>query len=532
MEKMIKNPVLPGYHPDPSIVRVDDDYYIAVSTFEWFPGVQIYHSKDLANWELKSYALTRSSQLNMLGNLNSGGVWAPCLTYSDGLFYLIFTDVKSRKGAFKDTHNYLVTAENIEGPWSDPIYLNSSGFDPSLFHDEDGRKWLVNMVWDHRKGKNPFGGIALQEYSPDEQKLVGPIRHIFKGTALGKTEAPHLYKRNGYYYLLTAEGGTEYGHAATMARSRSLFGPYEVDPTNPVLTSDKEKTDQLQKAGHGCLVETQSGEWYMAHLCGRPVIDDKCILGRETAIQKCYWTEDNWLRIKNGPNPSNEVEAPDLPVFSAKQLPNRDDFDETEHTLYWNALRRSFEEPWYSLTDRKGHLRLIGQESMNSFHRQSMMMRRLEHFHAEAETMVEFQPDNFQQMAGLIIYYDTEDYVYLRVTEDEEKGKCIGIIETKHGNYDELLDKDIPVTEDSPVYMKAVINRHLLQFYYTTDKDEWKEIGELIDIGHLSDDDSDYVRFTGTFVGMAVQDLSGQNKHADFDYFDYRITDEQKGEIK
>ncbi|KAB8127843.1 glycoside hydrolase family 43 protein [Gracilibacillus oryzae] len=517
----ILNPVLPGYHPDPSIVRVNDDYYIAVSTFEWFPGVQIYHSKDLVNWELKSYALTRSSQLNMLGNLNSGGVWAPCLTYSDGMFYLIFTDVKSRKGAFKDTHNYLVTAENIEGPWSEPIYLNSSGFDPSLFHDDDGRKWLVNMIWDHRKGTNSFAGIALQEYSPEEQKLIGPIRNIFRGTVLGKTEAPHIYKRNGYYYLLTAEGGTEYNHAATMARSPSLFGPYEVDPTNPILTSDQKAPDQLQKAGHGCLVEAQNGEWYMAHLCGRPVVEDKCILGRETAIQKCYLTEDNWLRVVDGPDPSNEVEAPDLPVFQPDQLSNHDDFDKPQLKLYWNALRRTFEEPWFSLTERPGYLRLYGQESMNSFHRQSMLMRRLEHFHVDIETVVEFDPENFQQMAGLMVYYDTEDYVYLRVTTHEDFGKCIGIIETKHGNYDELLDQDIAITTDTPIYLKARIDRHLLQFYFTTVEKEWIKLGDPIDIGHLSDDDSDYVRFTGTFVGIAAQDISGQRKHADFDYFHY-----------
>ncbi len=521
--KMIQNPVLLGFNPDPSILRVEDNYYIAVSTFEWFPGVQIYHSRDLVNWELIGYPLTRSSQLNMLGNLNSGGVWAPCLSYSDGTYYLIFTDVKSRKGAFKDTHNYLVTAESITGPWSDPIYLNSSGFDPSLFHDEDGKKWLVNMIWDHRKGTNSFAGIALQEYSVKEQKLVGPIRNIFKGTELRKTEAPHVYKRNGYYYLLTAEGGTEYDHAATMARSRSLFGPYEVDPMNPILTSDKSDEDQLQKAGHGCLVETQNGEWYMAHLCGRPVIDKKCILGRETAIQKCYWTDDDWLRIENGPNPSKEVPAPDLPVSEAVTIPLHDDFNEETLALHWNALRRTFEEKWYSLKDRPGYLRLYGEESMNSFHRQSMVMRRLEHFQVELETSVEFEPENFQQMAGLMIYYDTEDHVYLRITEHETLGKCIGIIETKYGSYDELLEKDIALPNDQPIYLKAVIHDHLLQFYYRLDTDEWQQIGEKIDIGHLSDDDSDYVRFTGTFVGMAAQDLSGQHKKADFDYFNYNI---------
>ncbi|WP_114351154.1 glycoside hydrolase family 43 protein [Saliterribacillus persicus] len=521
----IQNPVLPGYHPDPSILRVEDDYYIAVSTFEWFPGVQIYHSKDLVNWELLPYPLNRKSQLNMKGNVNSGGVWAPCLSYDNGLFYLIYTDVKSRQGAFKDTHNYLVTASNIEGPWSEPIYMNSSGFDPSLFHDDDGRKWFVNMIWDHRKGTNSFAGIALQEYSVKEQKLVGPIQNIFKGSELGLTEAPHLYKKNGYYYLLTAEGGTWYTHAATMARSKSLCGPYEIDPTNPILTGDKKKTDQLQKAGHGSLVETQNGEWYMAHLCGRPVIEDKCILGRETAIQKCYWTDDDWIRVEGGPDPSLKVEAPDLPAFEAKKIPNKDPFDEKNLRLYWNSLRRTFEGNWFSLTERPGYLRLYGQESMSSFHHQSMIMRRLEHFNTELETVVEFEPENFQQMAGLMLYYDTNDHVYLRITDHEEKGKCIGIIETKYGKYDELLEEDIVLPKEKKVYLKAEINRHLVQFYFKVEEGDWQIIGEKIDIGHLSDDDAEYIRFTGTFVGMAAQDLSGQQKHADFDFFNYKVID-------
>src|SRR5690625_5151593 len=427
MNKIV-NPVLPGYHPDPSMLRVGDDYYIAFSTFEWFPGVPIYHSKDMINWRLLTYPLTRESQLNMIGNINSGGVWAPCLSYSDGTFYLIFTDVKSRKGAFKDTHNYLVTAENIEGRWSDPIYLNSSGFDPSLFHDEDGRKWLLNMIWDFRKGTNSFAGIALQEYSVSEQKLVGPVRNIFKGSKIKLTEAPHLYKRKGYYYLVTAEGGTWYRHAVTVARSQSLFGPYEIDPTNPILTSNQDDLSQLQKAGHGSFVETQNGEWYIAHLCGRPVVDKKCILGRETAIQKCYWTEDNWIRVEGGNTPKWEVEAPNLPEYQFQQENNYDDFSSQTFKKYWNSLRRPFSEDWVSLSDRSGYLRLKGGESMSSFHHQSLLARMLESFEAEFETAIEYNPTNFQQMAGLLAYYDTDDYVYLRVTHHEELGKCLGII--------------------------------------------------------------------------------------------------------
>src|SRR5690625_2449086 len=193
----------------------------------------------------------------------------------------------------------------------------------------------------------------------EEKALVGPKTNIFKGTHLGLTEAPHLYKKDGYYYLVTAEGGTGYEHAVTIARSKSLAGPYEVDPTNPVLTSKEH--NELQKAGHASLVETQNGEWYMAHLCGRPVVDDHCILGRETAIQKCYWTEDGWLRIVDGPYPSTEVEVPDLPEFKAKPLPERDDFDEPKIAKYWNSLRRTFDGGWFSLTERPGYLRLYGE---------------------------------------------------------------------------------------------------------------------------------------------------------------------------
>lgn len=176
---MIENPILSGFNPDPSIVRVGEDYYIATSTFEWFPGVQIHHSRDLKHWRLLTHVLTEESQLNMVGDPDSCGIWAPCLTYDNGLFYLIYTDVKSRLGVFKDTHNYLVTAKSIEGPWSSPVYLNSSGFDPSLFHDEDGRKWLVNMLWDHRAKHNSFGGIVLQEYSIQQRKLIGERKNIF-----------------------------------------------------------------------------------------------------------------------------------------------------------------------------------------------------------------------------------------------------------------------------------------------------------------------------------------------------------------
>ena len=182
----IINPILKGFNPDPSICRVGEDYYIATSTFEWFPGVQIHHSKDLKNWQLIKHPVERESQINMRGNSDSGGVWAPALSYSDGKFWLIYSNVKVVEGdVFKDVNNYLITCDTIDGEWSDPIYLNSSGFDPSLFHDEDGKKYLVNMVWDYRSYNHRFYGISLQEYDHKKQKLIGDSKIIFKGTEWG-----------------------------------------------------------------------------------------------------------------------------------------------------------------------------------------------------------------------------------------------------------------------------------------------------------------------------------------------------------
>ncbi|GKT46763.1 beta-xylosidase [Colletotrichum spaethianum] len=265
----VRNPILPGFNPDPSILRVGDDYYIATSTFEWFPGVQIHHSKDLANWELIIRPLNRKSQLDMRGDPDSCGVWAPCLTHDGEKFWLVYTDVKRKDGSFKDTHNYIVSAPSIEGPWSDSIYINSSGFDPSLFHDDDGRKWFVNMMWDHRRRFHAFTGIVLQEFDPKEGKLVGPKKNIFRGTELALVEGPHLYKRKGWYYLLTAEGGTAYEHACTLARSRDIQGPYQLHPQKYVITSKDAPFAALQRAGHGDIVDTPEGKTYMALVARR-----------------------------------------------------------------------------------------------------------------------------------------------------------------------------------------------------------------------------------------------------------------------
>lgn len=536
--KTITNPILRGFNPDPSILRVGGDYFIATSTFEWFPGVQIHYSKDFVHWKLLTRPLDRVSQLNMLGNPDSGGIWAPCLSWSDGLFYLIYTDVKTWDGPFnfKDAHNYLVTAPDILGPWSEPIYLNSSGFDPSLFHDKDGRKWLVNMLWDFRKmrGSEMFAGIVLQEYDPAQKRLVGASRNIFAGTPIGLVEGPHLYAHNGSYYLMTAEGGTSYEHAVTVARSKQIEGPYEVDPQNPMLRAFGKPELGLQKTGHASLVETQTGDWYLAHLCGRPIGKERrCILGRETSLQKCAWTEDGWMRLEGGGNDAKvAVPAPNLPEHSFAPEPPRDDFDAPTLNLNFQTLRIPADPSWLSLTERPGFLRLYGQESLTSRHRQSLVARRVQALPCEASTCLEFHPANFQQMAGITAFYDVELHYYLFVSYDQQYGgKHLNMLamdsrETAHNSTSPFaisfpLAQPVPIDGWERVYLKVAFQGETLQFAYSQDGNAWQNIGPALDATKLSDD-YDTLSFTGAFVGLCVQDLHNHSAYADFDWFEYR----------
>lgn len=230
---MIQNPILPGFNPDPCICRKGDDYYLAVSTFEWFPGIPIYHSKDLKNWELYTHVLTDDEKVNLKRLPSAKGVWAPCLTYCEpeGLFYVVYGIMNSMNARYFDVDNYVITAETIEGPWSEPVYLHSSGFDASMLHDEDGRKYVVSLEWETREGYEKPGAICLVEYDSEKKEIAGYPKRIWSGgTDRGCIEAPHLYKKNGYYYIMCAEGGTGYNHCVTMGRSRDIWGPYEGDP--------------------------------------------------------------------------------------------------------------------------------------------------------------------------------------------------------------------------------------------------------------------------------------------------------------
>jgi xylan 1,4-beta-xylosidase len=525
--RVLENPILPGFHPDPSILRVGRDYYIATSTFEWFPGVRIHHSRDLVDWEHRTYALTRTSQLDLRGNPRSGGVWAPCLTFDGGLFWLVYTDVKNWGRGFLDARNYVVTAPSIDGPWSEPSLLNASGFDPSLFHDGSGRKWLVNMLWDHRHtGRDSFGGIVLQELDPVRKVLVGAPRRIFAGSHLGITEGPHLYRRGDYYYLMVAEGGTGWDHCVTVARARSIDGPYEVDPDAPLLTSRMAPELLLQKAGHGSLVETPDGSWFLAHLCARPVGPRRrCILGRETALQAVEWTGDGWPRLRSGGRaPDVRVPVPAAEAFPVVRnvTPARDDFDGFELSGHFQTLRCPPDPSWLSLRDRPGFLRLRGRDSLQSWHEQSLVARRVQSLHCRAETCVEFRPASFQQMAGLVFFYDDENHYYLHVTHDEEVGQCLRLLKSEQGACSSVLARPIPLGHAPRVWLRGELTGDLLQLSFSIDGSSYRAIGSNLDATILSDETAGKgLGFTGAFVGVCAQDLAMRRCTADFDFFEY-----------
>ncbi len=579
---MIQNPILRGFHPDPSIIRVGEDYYIATSTFEWWPGVRIHHSKDLMHWELIEYPLNRVSQLDLRGVGPSQGIWAPCLTYDKGTFYLVYTIVKAFYCNMYDTENYLVTAENIHGPWSEPVALNNFGFDPSLFHDDDGRKYMVSMVTDHRVPKKYAGRLVLQEFDAAERKMTGPVRDIYRADGIF-LEGPHIFKRHGWYYLFSADTGTGEAHGQTIQRSRDVWGPYEMykpedklrqqGEAYSILTSRHHEDILLQKAGHCDLVETPQGEWYAVHLCGRPSRDQnpgdaerfpgvrRYMLGRETAIQKMCWTQDDWLVLEGGGNvPREDVEPPKCgEILQRTESPEemeesgsgtvrgerpearhrtgsgaagaeqtmsgqaivRDDFDTPNLHLDYQSLRIPMDEHYISLTERPGWLRMYGRSGLASRFSQSLIARRVTEYQMEADTCLDFAPEVFKQMAGLILLYDTDNYLYLHLSHDEDVGKCITLLKAENKKYEYLTDY-IPVEPERDVILHLSLTETQVQFSYGLRGESLQNIGPLVNASFLSDEACREGWFTGAMVGICCQDLTGFGKHADFDWLEVR----------
>ena len=545
---MIHNPIFKGFNPDPCICRKGDDYYIAVSTFEWMPGIPVYHSKDMKNWELYTHVLTDDEEVDLKKLPSAKGIWAPCLTYceQEDLFYVVYGVMNSMNARYFDVDNFVITAKDIRGPWSKPVYLHSAGFDASMLHDDDGRKWVVSLEWETREGYEKPGAICMVEYSPEKKEVIGYPKRIWNGgTDRGCIEAPHLTKRNGYYYIMCAEGGTGYGHSVTMGRSKNVWGPYEKDPQNPIVTSipgdfnERHDPDHLkpkyfnpdsilQKSGHGSYIENELGEVYLVHLTSRPFVPElRCTLGRETAMQKMKWTEDGWLRMADGSNLAKEYFEPSkLPEVPVKQIPDFDDFDDETLGIQYYAPR-IMPQRFIDLKSRPGYLRMRGQESRTSLNKVSILARKLTSVHATITTKMEFNPEVHQHSAGLIMYYDNMNYINLRKYYSETLGQnALSIIHLENGEKTEFLNTRIPV-DDVPIYLRLHINGRKSYFEWSYDGKDYLAIGKVFDTTKFSDEYCKYGEFTGTFVGITCADRVKHQHYADFDFFEY-IADETK----
>ena len=519
MPPVITNPVLPGFHPDPSIVRVGADFFVATSTFEWSPGVRLHGSRDLRTWSDLGGALDSTRLLDLTGVPDSGGVWAPNLSHVDGLFHLVYSNVSTYVDGFTDAPNYLTTAPTIDGPWSDPVLLHARGFDASLFHDGDD-SWLLNLNHDWRPGHGGSAGLELPAFDRASRTLVGEPLHVDLPSDGTWIEGPNLYRRGDWYYLVTADGGTGYDHQVTVARSRSLTGPYVRDPHGPLITARDHPDLPLQKAGHGSLVETPGGDWYLAYLVSRPLgRHGACILGRETALAVVTWSDDGWPRTATG-LPETEVaalvdEAAPPPARSAGPLGPQ-----------WSTLRRPAGPDWLTVDDDRITVR--GGRSPRSLVGPSLVAQRVTAPRCAFETTLAHEPSQFQHLAGITAYYNSRNWMFLHVTADDEGGTVLRLATSDHGVVT-LDEAGQEVLVDGTLRLGLDLDGADLRFRRDTGAG-WQPFGPVLDATILSDDHAvekhdgrtEVMGFTGAFVGLWVWDLSGAGHPATFSATTYR----------
>lgn len=507
------NPVLCGFKPDPSVVRVGDDYFLVNSTFQYFPAIVISKSKDLVHWKTIGHAVTDSEYLDLGNLLDSRGIWAPDISYYNGVFYIFATlrlneNKPDGSPANPIRRQMIVRSTNPEGPYSKPVFIDEDGIDPSHFIDDDGKHYMVLTP-----------GVSLIPLNDDCTEKTGDKIKIWDGSGREATEGPHILKKDGFYYLITAEGGTGYGHCICSGRSRNLYGPYESNPYNPVMTQ-KDPNALIQRAGHGKLVQTQKEEWWALYLCGRPIDGKYCTLGRETALDPVEWTDDGWFKINKGKGPSEVQSMPDLPLYDIQQETGFDDFNDDDLGLEWVFVRNPENTGW-SLNEKKGFLRIkTGDHDLNSIYSRNVILRREKHHEYSAVAKLEFTPEFDNEQAGLVCYYDTRTYIKFCLFYD--KGLKIKIIENRGNNINIISEKKF--NKNKIVYLKVKVNKLIRKFYFSYDNKEWIMAGIIKNVYFLSDEGyNDKKRFTGTLVGMyAYNGGSKQKNNADFDWFDYK----------
>lgn len=520
------NPIIPGFAPDPSIVRVADDFYLINSTFEYFPGIPVYHSTDLINWELISYVVHDPSQAELSNIKSSDGIHASTIRYHNGLFYVISTNNVAGVMA-----NFIVTAEDPRGPWSRPHVLDGApGIDPSLFFDDDGRVWYVG---NHLPPDPAFDGQAeiwLQELDLEEMALIGERYYLWRGCCQGVwAEGPHIYKKDGYYYLMISEGGTAYEHALSVAISKEIVGPYQNNPRNPVLTHRQLSYDfPITGVGHADLVELRDGRWYAVALGWRLVDGRHGILGRETFLVPVVWeTEHYWWKEEKLSFPvfSPRTGRVDLrfPIPFAGTTQQHadgfsDGFDGPMLGLEWN-FRRAPVQDFYSLSDNEGSLRLHLQSGAIAEREQySFVGIRQRHFEFEASTQMSFSPSSDNEEAGLIVIQNDKSAYMLTLT-GSDSGNQLRLSQNLYGEASVLASQLVDV---ATIFLKVKGNYVNYGFYYSADGRDWRQIGVDVDGTSLSPYILKGYNYTGVYVGLyASANGEATENHADFNSFNY-----------
>ncbi len=458
----IQNPILEGFYPDPSICRVSDDYYLVTSTFSYAPGVPIFHSKDLMHWNQIGHVLERESQLKLDHCKMSEGIYAPTIRYHKGIYYMVTTNVAGGG-------NFYVTSDKPEGPWSDPIYLGGAeGIDPSLYF-EDNKCYYIGQRT--KKDAAYFGDceIWIQELDLVKQELVGEIHSLWDGAFKNAIwpEAPHLYKRGAYYYLLIAEGGTDFEHSISVARSKEIFGPYESCPNNPIITHRHlGRTSKIQNVGHGDLIDTPDGQWYILMLGTRP-IERRAPLGRETFIAEVIW-EDDWPVINPGEGKLREIQEINLPEYKM--------IDKTEENsnIKWKQVLdnrcvffRFPEKELYQINDDETiSLKLLPQ-TISDNKSPAYIGTRVTSLNFSIETTVKFQPLGSEE-AGLIYLHNELNYVKLVMAADDKNNKVVKIVICEGGKEILLYMDEIKVDESKikifldGLYLSCFIDENII----------------------------------------------------------------------
>lgn len=494
------NPIITGFHPDPSVCRKGDNYYLVTSTFEYFPGVPVFYSRDLIHWRQIGHCLTRKSQLNLEKTRSSGGIYAPTIRYHDGTFYMVTTNITGGG-------NFYVYTNDPLAEWSDPVWVDQGGIDPSLFFDDDGRVYFTST------GEN---GIVQSQIDIRTGKRLTDVNHIWAGTGGSYPEGPHLYKINKLYYLMIAEGGTWYGHMETIARGNNPWGPFKGYDNNPILTH-RSVLNNIQTVGHADLIEAHNGTWWMVFLGIRPNNNHPQYhhLGRETFLAPVTWASDGWPVVGRNGRVFLEMEADCLPFHRWQEENVRDDFLNQKLGQQWNFLRNPRDEDW-SLAARPGWLKLAGSEiTLNDVDSPAFIGRRQEHFSCSVSTSLDFSPRCDDEEAGLTVLMNERHHYEIAVTRIKGK-RCI-IVQRRIGSLQGVVVCD--KIGKGIVTLKIDADPDTYTFSYSLKDREFKTIAKG-ETRYISTEVAG--GFTGVYFAMyATGNGKRSTQPAYFDWFEY-----------